>query len=130
MGQPVHNMFLQAKRKVRIQALHAVALFAQGEYDDAINIFINLDINPAKVVALYPEEIAGRLAIPESGWIELHGGSKSDRDGAAVLRNDRDITEATDQTVTVEQGTSEKPSGEHNSTTAESMCHCSSLISD
>jgi hypothetical protein len=105
-----------------------VALFAQGEYDTAINIFINLDINPAKVVALYPEEIAGRLAIPESGWIELHGGSKSDSDAVAVLRNDREITEATDQTVTVEQGTSEVPSGEHSSTTAEGKCHCVGLI--
>lgn len=126
-------MFLQAKRKVKIQALHAVALFAQGEYDAAINIFINLDINPAKVVALYPEEIAGRLAIPESGWIGLHGGSKSDsksdRDALAALRNDREITEATDQTVTVEKGTSEVPLGEHSSTTAESKCHCVGLIS-
>jgi hypothetical protein len=94
-----------------------VALFAQGEYDAAINIFINLDINPAKVVALYPEEIAGRLAIPESGWIELHGGSKSQGGAVTVLRNDREITEATDQTVTVEQDTQEASSGEQGSTT-------------
>jgi len=128
MGESVHDMFLQAKRKVKIQALHAVALFAQGEYDAAINIFINLDINPAKVVALYPEEIAGRLAVPESGWIELHGGSKPHGDAVAVLRDDREVTEATDQTVTVEQGAPEVPSGEHNSTTAEGTCHCVGLI--
>jgi hypothetical protein len=121
-------MFLQAKRKVKVQALHAVALFAQGEYDAAINIFINLDINPTKVLALYPEEIAGRLAIPESGWIELHGGSKSHGDAVAVLRNDREVTEATDQTVTVEQSTPEVPSGEHSSMTAESKCHCVGLV--
>lgn len=122
-------MFLQAKKKVKIQALHAVALFAQGEYDAAINIFINLDINPAKVVALFPAEIAGRLAIPESGWIELHGGNKPEKDAVAVLHNDREITEATDQTVTVEQGTPEVPSGEHSSTTAEGRCHCVGVIS-
>ena len=137
-------MFPQAKRKVKIQTLHAVALFAQGEYDAAINIFINLDINPAKVVALYPEEIAGRLAVPESGWIELHGGSKSQGDVVVVLRNDREVTEATDQTVTVEQGTPEASSGEHSSTakqddedasqvhkrktTAEGKIHCVGLI--
>ena len=122
-------MFHQAKKKVKIQALHAVALFAQGEYDAAINIFINLDINPAKVVALFPAEIAGRLAIPESGWIELHGGNKPEKDAVAVLHNDREITEATDQTVTVEQGTPEAPSGEHSSTTAEGRCHCVGVIS-
>ena len=121
-------MFLQAKKKVKIQALHAVALFARGEYDAAINIFINLDINPAKVVALFPAEISGRLAIPESGWIELHGGNKPDKDGAAVLHNDKEITEATDQTVTVEQDTPEAPIGEHSSTTAESKSHCVGVI--
>jgi len=121
-------MFIKAKRKVKIQALHAVALFAQGEYDAAINIFINLDINPAKVVALYPEEIAGRLSVPQSGWIELHGGSKSHGDAVAVLCNDKDINEATDQTVTVEQSTPEVPSAEKSTTTAESECHCVGFI--
>lgn len=118
----------QAKRKVKIQALHAVALFAQGEYDAAINVFIDLDINPAKVVALYPEEIAGRLSVPQSGWIELHGGSKCQGDAVAVLRNDREVTEATDQTVTVEQGTPEVPSVEKSTTTTESECHCVGFI--
>ena len=105
-----------------------MALFAQGEYDTAINVFINLDINPAKVVALYPEEIAGRLSVPQSGWIELHGGSKSHGDAVAVLRNDRDVTEATDQTVTVEQSTPEAPSTEHSTMTAESECRCVRFI--
>ena len=105
-----------------------MALFAQGEYDAAINVFINLDINPAKVVALYPKEIAGRLAVPESGWIELHGGSKSHGDAVAVLRNDRDVTEATDQTVTVEQSAPEVPLVEHSNTTAESKYHCAKLL--
>ena len=101
-----------------------MALFAQGEYDAAINVFIDLDINPAKVVALYPQEIAGRLAVPESGWIELHGGSKAQGDALAVLHNDREVTDATDQTVTVEQGAPEAPSGEHSATaTAEGKCH-------
>jgi hypothetical protein len=93
-----------------------VATFAQGEYDTAINTFINSDINPAKIVALYPEEIAGRLAVPESGWIELHGGSKPQGDTTEVLRNDREVTEVTNQTVTVKQGPSEGSSGEHSGT--------------
>jgi Vam6/Vps39-like protein vacuolar protein sorting-associated protein 39 len=54
--------------------LHAVALFDQGNFDDAINTFIELDINPAKVVALYPDSIAGRLSTPREKWFELHGG--------------------------------------------------------
>lgn len=41
---------------------------------EAIKTFIDLDINPAKVIALYPEAIAGRLSVPRQKWIELYGG--------------------------------------------------------
>jgi hypothetical protein len=54
--------------------LFAVSLFANGLFDDAINIFIDLNINPAKVVALYPDSVAGRLSIPREQWFELYGG--------------------------------------------------------
>lgn len=42
---------------------------------EAIKTFIDLDINPAKVIALYPETIAGRLSVPRHKWIELYGGA-------------------------------------------------------
>ena len=32
--------------------------------------------NPAKVVALYPESVAGRLAVPQEEWIPLFGGPR------------------------------------------------------
>ncbi|EDR08609.1 uncharacterized protein LACBIDRAFT_235177, partial [Laccaria bicolor S238N-H82] len=39
-----------------------------------IDTFIELDFNPAKVVALYPDAVAGRLSVPQDGWIPLYGG--------------------------------------------------------
>ena len=48
--------------------------FRLGKFDDAINSFLELDLNPAKVVALYPERIAGRLSVPPDDWIPLFGG--------------------------------------------------------
>ncbi|KAF9815620.1 hypothetical protein IEO21_04480 [Rhodonia placenta] len=62
------------RRKRQVRALHAVSQFIARQYDDAINTFIELDINPAKVVALYPESIAGRLSVPQDEWISLFGG--------------------------------------------------------
>lgn len=64
----------QQRRLTQIRTLHAVSLFSEGNFDDAINTFIELDINPAKVVALYPESIAGRLSTPREKWFELHSG--------------------------------------------------------
>ncbi|KAG0694684.1 vacuolar sorting protein 39 domain 1-domain-containing protein [Suillus ampliporus] len=62
------------QRRTHIRALHAVSQFRLGKFDDAINSFIELDLNPAKVVALYPERIAGRLSVPPDDWIPLFGG--------------------------------------------------------
>lgn len=62
------------QRRTHIRALHAVSQFRLGKFDDAINSFIELDLNPAKVVALYPERIAGRLSVPPDDWISLFGG--------------------------------------------------------
>lgn len=67
-------MDMKDQRRKQIKALHAVWIFAEGKYDDAMNIFISLDTNPAKVVALYPDSIAGRLAVPRAQWFKLHGG--------------------------------------------------------
>jgi Vam6/Vps39-like protein vacuolar protein sorting-associated protein 39 len=64
----------QERRLTQIRTLHAISLFSDGNFDEAINTFIELDINPAKVVALYPDSIAGRLSTPREKWFELHGG--------------------------------------------------------
>lgn len=75
--------FQEARQKV-VRALHAVSQFRSAQYADAINAFLELNINPAKVVALYNDTVAGRLSVPEDEWIPLFGGptttqvSKSD----------------------------------------------------
>ena len=58
--------------------MYAVSLFKDRKYDEAIDIFIELDTNPAQVVSLYPESIAGRLSTPERDWITLFGGPKEE----------------------------------------------------
>ncbi|KAG8213472.1 hypothetical protein J3R82DRAFT_12007 [Butyriboletus roseoflavus] len=61
-------------KRTLILALNAVSQFRAGKYDDAINSFLDLDVNPAKVVALYPDKVAGRLAVKQGEWIALFGG--------------------------------------------------------
>ncbi|KZT73130.1 hypothetical protein DAEQUDRAFT_722252 [Daedalea quercina L-15889] len=57
-----------------VRALHAVSEFKAERFDRAMDTFINLDINPAKVLALYPPNIAGRLSVPREEWVPLFGG--------------------------------------------------------
>ncbi|TBU49828.1 hypothetical protein BD309DRAFT_850781 [Dichomitus squalens] len=64
------------QRHKQIRALQAVDYFRSAKYDQAIDAFLELDVNPAKVVALYPESIAGRLSVPQDEWIPLYGGPK------------------------------------------------------
>ena len=68
----------QPQRFALIRSLYAVSLFKDGKYDEAIDIFIELDTNPAHVVSLYPDSIAGRLSTPEKDWIVLFGGPRED----------------------------------------------------
>ncbi|KAF9064436.1 hypothetical protein BDP27DRAFT_1230507 [Rhodocollybia butyracea] len=63
-------------RRIQIRALNAVSEFQAGQFDKAIETFTELNINPFKVVALYPEFISGRLSVPPEKWIELYGGPK------------------------------------------------------
>ncbi|KAG6849265.1 hypothetical protein H0H93_009921 [Arthromyces matolae] len=63
-------------RRTKIRALNAVSDFRVAKFDAAIDTFIDLDFNPAKVVALYPEQVAGRLSVPQDEWIHLYGGPK------------------------------------------------------
>ncbi|KAF9468180.1 vacuolar sorting protein 39 domain 1-domain-containing protein [Collybia nuda] len=64
-------------RQMRIRALNAVSEFCHSEFDSAIDTFIELDLNPAKVVALYPDSVAGRLSVSHEKWIPLYGGPDS-----------------------------------------------------
>ncbi|PFH51068.1 hypothetical protein AMATHDRAFT_143451 [Amanita thiersii Skay4041] len=62
------------QKRQEIRVLNAVAQFRASKYDTAIDIFTELDVNPAKVVALYPESVAGRLSVSAHRWIPLFGG--------------------------------------------------------
>lgn len=82
----------QETRRSKIRTLHAVRLFKEGDFDNAINMFIDLDVNPAKVVALFPETVSGRLHVPPDRWIVLFGGhqrteaEKTDKLSTAIQR--------------------------------------------
>jgi hypothetical protein len=85
---------IQDQRRTRIRALNAVAQFRASKFDAAIDTFIELDFNPAKVVALYPESVSGRLSVPQEGWIPLYGGP-SEEDHAlseGLQESDKDIS--------------------------------------
>lgn len=66
-----------ASRRARMQGLVGVQRFEQGEYDAAMDLFIEVDMNPAKVLALYPPEIAGALARGSGAWRALFGAQQS-----------------------------------------------------
>lgn len=65
---------LKDKRTSLTKALDAVSQFRAGEFDRALGLFVKLNINPAKVVSLYPESISGRLSVPRDQWIQMFGG--------------------------------------------------------
>ena len=62
----------------RLALTHAISLFKHGEHDVTIDIFIEFDINPSKVVSLYPETIAGQLSTPGENRIVLFGGPREE----------------------------------------------------
>ena len=66
--------FLKDKRTSLTKALDAVSRFRAGEFDRALELFVKLNINPAKVISLYPESISGRLSVPRDQWIQMFGG--------------------------------------------------------
>ncbi len=51
----VDNVILEDKdeRRAHVQGLFAVSLFADERFDEAVETFMELDTNPAKVIALY-----------------------------------------------------------------------------
>jgi hypothetical protein len=82
----------KVQRRTHIRALNAVSQFRAAKFDEAINTFIDLDFNPAKVVALYPESVSGRLAVPPDAWITLYGGPASvDEDPTPLPSTDSDL---------------------------------------
>lgn len=78
------DCLLQEARQAHIRALHSVDLFRGAEHDKAMNEFIELDINPARVIALFPREISGRLFCPKERWIPLFGGPEAQSDDASM----------------------------------------------
>ena len=66
--------FLKDKRTSLTKALDAISQFRAGEFDTALDLFVKLNINPAKVISLYPDSISGRLSVPRDQWIQMFGG--------------------------------------------------------
>jgi len=65
---------LKDRRTSLTKALDSVSQFCTGDFDRALDLFVQLNINPAKVVSLYPESISGRLSVPRDQWIQMFGG--------------------------------------------------------
>ena len=65
---------IKDRRTSLAKALDAVSQFRSGEFDRALDSFVTLNINPAKVISLYPEPISGRLSVPREHWIQMFGG--------------------------------------------------------
>lgn len=72
----VDNVILEDKdeRRAHVQGLFALSLFADERFDEAIEMFMELDTNPAKVIALYPSNVAGELSRSKQEWFPIFGG--------------------------------------------------------
>lgn len=80
----------QTRRIPHLRTLSAVAEFAKGNYQSAVESFLINNINPAFVVSLYTAEtISGRLHVPKDQWMELFGaipGTKLEPDQLAAVK--------------------------------------------
>ena len=56
------------------RTLLAVRQFKDGEYLTALRSLADLNVNPAKVLGLFPELVSGRMSVPREKWIVLFGG--------------------------------------------------------
>jgi len=90
----IDDVLLEDKdeRRNYIEALYAVSLFASNKFDEAIEHFIELETNPARVIALYPSEISGPLARDRSKWLEMFGGVKKEVKLVAPKKDDSDTS--------------------------------------
>ena len=77
----VDNVILEDKdeRRAHVQGLFAVSLFADERFDEAIEMFMELDTNPAKVIALYPSNVAGELSRSREEWFPIFGGKTPEK---------------------------------------------------
>lgn len=73
-----------------------------------MDAFLELDTNPAKVVALYPESVSGRLHVDSGGWIPIFGGPEPKPKESEPKVEDRRISIHTQGSPT---GRSPSPSG-------------------
>ncbi|BEI93846.1 uncharacterized protein CcaverHIS019_0603050 [Cutaneotrichosporon cavernicola] len=76
----------ETQRLPRLRILNALAQFARGEYQPALETFTVFNVNPAKVIALYPRTaISGNLAVPREEWMKLFGAVEGARLEPEVL---------------------------------------------
>ncbi|KAK4050609.1 Vacuolar morphogenesis protein 6 [Microbotryomycetes sp. JL201] len=75
----------------RLSRLHALSLFQSKKFSLAVDAFISLDTTPAKVVALYPETISGKLHLPEAAHESLFGGRDRDCIEPATVTSPLDL---------------------------------------
>ena len=62
-----------AARRPHLHTLVGVVAFAQSEYETAMDEFLQVDLNPAWALALYPASVAGPLARPRAAWLRHFG---------------------------------------------------------
>ncbi|KDN52129.1 hypothetical protein K437DRAFT_232725 [Tilletiaria anomala UBC 951] len=88
------------QRRIQVQNLYAVHLFSTQKFDDAIEIFLALDTNPAQVLTLYPEEISGALSHPRSQWFSVFGAEENyEIDPLPTAKGTVDATESSIETI-------------------------------
>ncbi|KAK4684616.1 Vam6/Vps39-like protein vacuolar protein sorting-associated protein 39, partial [Tremellales sp. Uapishka_1] len=64
----------KSRRLPHLRILQALAQFAHGQYQSAIETFLVFNVNPALVISLYPAEtISASLHVPKDRWMELFG---------------------------------------------------------
>jgi len=85
----------------RLSTLHSLHLYNSHRYSLSIDAFIRLDLSPAKVVALFPETISGKLFVGENGKEELFGGRKRiDIEREKEKQNESEISEREEEVET------------------------------
>ncbi|KAK0570235.1 Vacuolar morphogenesis protein 6 [Tilletia horrida] len=91
----VDEVILEEKPKLQahVKSLYGLSLYANAEYDKAIETFIELDTNPAKVLALFPEFISGPLSRPRDQWLTLFGGRPSSSAAPAFKSDLKEVVE-------------------------------------
>lgn len=128
--ESVEDLFLPDKpnQRQKLQGLVGVQQFFKGKYDEAIDAFIALDTNPAKVVSLYEKEVSGKLYREPDKREEVFGGRTEE-----VVKSQKEEAEAEtpttaghwrfgsirgkkeDDTASIRSTTSRKPHARQNS---------------